>query len=560
MSIFLTCSCGKRLRAKDETAGKRVNCPSCGSPIVVSVGKPSSGDSVTNGDERKHAQKFGELSPAINQHASRFGPVRRSNSEAECATPKQQRLESDTQQRPPDTGWFYEREDRVLGPMSFQVLRQLIETGVISGTDRVKKDGMDEWVEANAISSCLNNNLSAPSPVNVWPQVVPDVKTELLSSPGRHTVLWVSVGFFCVIIIPGAYVLNGWIKTFGANEAVAAKVRDATRLTSQRQWDRVIRIADDALVIPYATSIESAREIKAKALKEKEDELAAARHAANQLVIAKLKEAQLAVREKQLDRAIPLLQIAIATPNATQIEQASILLDQLQRESHRRIEQSAVANAFLTAANREISKFNLAGAAQYLRQYLSAPLVSVEEKAKANRLLKDVQLASSDDEAQKEVQGFFDNELELLAKTGKSPKTDEIETSTLRIAYARLIKKNASAELQRRLDDKARTLEAARNEVKRQDVSRQEEQERIRMESERRMEFQAEMQQMAAQEAMRVKRYEFRITVPYHDDNPKNSASRHFTDYIPARNDLEAKKLLKERYPHARYFRFISIE
>jgi len=30
MSIKVTCSCGMKLRAKDEAAGKRARCPACG--------------------------------------------------------------------------------------------------------------------------------------------------------------------------------------------------------------------------------------------------------------------------------------------------------------------------------------------------------------------------------------------------------------------------------------------------------------------------------------------------------------------------------------------------
>jgi RsiW-degrading membrane proteinase PrsW (M82 family) len=35
MSISFPCVCGKRLRAKEEWAGKRLKCPACGSPVVV---------------------------------------------------------------------------------------------------------------------------------------------------------------------------------------------------------------------------------------------------------------------------------------------------------------------------------------------------------------------------------------------------------------------------------------------------------------------------------------------------------------------------------------------
>src|SRR5437763_6485234 len=35
MSIIVSCDCGKRLRARDEDAGKRAKCPGCGKALVV---------------------------------------------------------------------------------------------------------------------------------------------------------------------------------------------------------------------------------------------------------------------------------------------------------------------------------------------------------------------------------------------------------------------------------------------------------------------------------------------------------------------------------------------
>src|SRR5437588_3611300 len=35
MSIVVSCDCGKRLRARDEDAGKRAKCPGCGKTLVV---------------------------------------------------------------------------------------------------------------------------------------------------------------------------------------------------------------------------------------------------------------------------------------------------------------------------------------------------------------------------------------------------------------------------------------------------------------------------------------------------------------------------------------------
>ena len=35
MAIEVSCECGKRLRARDELAGRKARCPGCGKSIVV---------------------------------------------------------------------------------------------------------------------------------------------------------------------------------------------------------------------------------------------------------------------------------------------------------------------------------------------------------------------------------------------------------------------------------------------------------------------------------------------------------------------------------------------
>lgn len=35
MAILLTCSCGNRLRTKEQNAGKRAKCPACGTNVTI---------------------------------------------------------------------------------------------------------------------------------------------------------------------------------------------------------------------------------------------------------------------------------------------------------------------------------------------------------------------------------------------------------------------------------------------------------------------------------------------------------------------------------------------
>lgn len=47
MPITVACQCGKQLRVKDELAGKRIRCPSCGAALTVSVESPRGQESST---------------------------------------------------------------------------------------------------------------------------------------------------------------------------------------------------------------------------------------------------------------------------------------------------------------------------------------------------------------------------------------------------------------------------------------------------------------------------------------------------------------------------------
>jgi len=48
MAIIFTCKCGKRLRAKDESAGRRARFPDCGEIVAV----PSKQSAASTGFER----------------------------------------------------------------------------------------------------------------------------------------------------------------------------------------------------------------------------------------------------------------------------------------------------------------------------------------------------------------------------------------------------------------------------------------------------------------------------------------------------------------------------
>jgi hypothetical protein len=65
MSIEVTCQCGKRLKARDELAGKRVKCPKCSQPLQIPSAAPAEVD-VFSGlfDEEGLTQQTGPICPS----------------------------------------------------------------------------------------------------------------------------------------------------------------------------------------------------------------------------------------------------------------------------------------------------------------------------------------------------------------------------------------------------------------------------------------------------------------------------------------------------------------
>jgi predicted RNA-binding Zn-ribbon protein involved in translation (DUF1610 family) len=54
MAIKVTCSCGKKLRAKEEAAGKRAKCPACGNILTVPASRASHSN-IFSKDEKVNA-------------------------------------------------------------------------------------------------------------------------------------------------------------------------------------------------------------------------------------------------------------------------------------------------------------------------------------------------------------------------------------------------------------------------------------------------------------------------------------------------------------------------
>src|SRR5207245_2077250 len=76
MSIKFTCSCGKRLRARDEMAGKRTPCPRCGMPVGIPFLQGHPGGSLahmTPAERARHQTRTRSADSELQGHAPTAG-------------------------------------------------------------------------------------------------------------------------------------------------------------------------------------------------------------------------------------------------------------------------------------------------------------------------------------------------------------------------------------------------------------------------------------------------------------------------------------------------------
>lgn len=78
MPIAFTCACGKKIKAKDEWAGKRIKCPGCGQPVRIPaaggdppsrLAKPAAKPAGAGAPSTKTAKKTAPAKPASDQQA-----------------------------------------------------------------------------------------------------------------------------------------------------------------------------------------------------------------------------------------------------------------------------------------------------------------------------------------------------------------------------------------------------------------------------------------------------------------------------------------------------------
>jgi hypothetical protein len=118
MSISLQCpGCEKSLQIQDEFAGKRVKCANCGQIISVPTAQPAS--------------------------------------------------------EPVDPEWHYVDHQQTLGPVPLAYLQQRVKSGLLKPTDRVWREGLDNWIVAGEVPELFPRRKTVPPPLPPEEEPVP---------------------------------------------------------------------------------------------------------------------------------------------------------------------------------------------------------------------------------------------------------------------------------------------------------------------------------------------------------------------------------------------------
>jgi len=172
---------------------------------------------------------------------------------------------------------------------------------------------------------------------------------------------------------------------------------------------------------------------------------------ANQVVIAKVEEAQAHVSRQRWDEAATLLEAALAMDRATKLDEARTLLDRVRRER---------ANALLAAADSALARRRPAEAADLLRRYLADSHAT--ECGRAAKLQEELEFATSDTRALAHLRGLSYAALVDLAQKGTPPELDGITHPDVRAMYGEKLRSFLLDEFQRRERDHARRLQNIR--------------------------------------------------------------------------------------------------
>jgi hypothetical protein len=172
---------------------------------------------------------------------------------------------------------------------------------------------------------------------------------------------------------------------------------------------------------------------------------------ANQAVAALIAKAHAELSRQRFYEAESVLQTALATERATDLDEARALLTYTRREQTAELLRAAES----TLANRQPAQ-----ALDLLQRYLRDPYAI--ERGRAANLKAQLELATSDDRAVALLQKLSHAELADFVQTGTLTDLGDITHPDVRAIYMDRLRCNLETELRRRQDEQARRVQSIR--------------------------------------------------------------------------------------------------
>jgi hypothetical protein len=187
--------------------------------------------------------------------------------------------------------------------------------------------------------------------------------------------------------------------------------------------------------------------------------------AANQLVAARVAAARAQMARQEFEQAFEILETALATPNATQLDEARLALFQARQGK---------ADAQLDGAAAAVTRRDVSRARQLLQDYLDNPHATRQPRAKL--LLDELERAADEEAAVRLLAGATDEQLAAFAATGRLEFGETLTDEGMREFYRGTLRLYLAQEQGVRAARRA----AARAEEQRRQREQAEREERLR--------------------------------------------------------------------------------
>jgi len=115
--------------------------------------------------------------------------------------------------------WFYQRGSEQVGPVEFDELRRLVESGVITRETLVWSKGMEDWQSAGVVEGLFSTPPPVPGAGGYSPEMYPHIHNHLTKAILATIFCCLPLG---IVAIVKAAQVNGKIEAGNINGAIQA--------------------------------------------------------------------------------------------------------------------------------------------------------------------------------------------------------------------------------------------------------------------------------------------------------------------------------------------------